>query len=164
MNQISQWFSPPPPKRVLLLGLDGAGKTTLLEQIKWLKLGIGLPLSSVTPTIGLNVARPPGLVIWDLSGHSSLRSLWANYLPAAAAVIFVIDSHDAVRAGEALRVLREVLAGAEGKPCLVILNKSDLEFAISFEVPPGVSRVVTLSATCTPQAVDRALNWLISNI
>ena len=167
---------------ILLLGLDGAGKTTLLEQLKWLRLGTGLPLSTVMATVGLNVARIPSdegaLLVWDLSGHATLRPLWKNYTKPAAAFIFVIDCSDTVRAAEAVEVLREVCASedSKGKPLLVLLNKSDVTNELqdwgSLLLPveeasePHLAsfRVVTLSATTTPQLLDRAVAWLTGQV
>ena len=179
LRAIYDWASNTPSESlpILLLGLDSSGKTTLLEQLKWLRLGTGLPLSTVQRTIGLNVARLPhpqrNLLIWDLSGDASLRPLWNNYLGSAAAFIYLIDSSDTARSAEAVRVLQEVLASPEtaGKPFLVVLNKSDLSFASEWsELLEPIEdkyhlsgfRVVTLSAISTPQLVDRSLDWLIS--
>ena len=167
---------------ILILGLDGAGKTTLLEQLKWLRLGTGLPLSTVMATVGLNVARLPSddgnLLVWDLSGHSTLRALWKNYTKPACAFIFVIDCSDTSRATEAIDVLLEIctLEDSKGKPLLVMLNKSDHSAALqdwgSLLLPVEEAsenhlssfRVVTLSATTTPQLVDRAVAWLTGQL
>ena len=173
------WSTSNPSLPILLLGLDGAGKTTLLEQLKWIRLGNGLPLSTVVATVGFNLAKLPGdLAIWDLSGHESLRPLWSNYLASAGAFIFVIDSSETARAEEAVEVLSNLLSSPDTacKPFLIILNKSDLKWEgldwptlllpleSSSEQHVSGFRVVTLSATTTPQLLDRAFTWLVGQV
>uniref|UniRef100_UPI00398F85B9 ADP-ribosylation factor-like protein 13B isoform X3 n=1 Tax=Pristiophorus japonicus TaxID=55135 RepID=UPI00398F85B9 len=67
------------------------------------------------------------VTIFDLGGREKIRSTWKNYYPAAHGIIFIVDSTDVKRLGEAGNVLSEVLKHQKmsGKPVLVLANKQD---------------------------------------
>jgi len=112
--------------KVVMVGLDGAGKTTILFQ---LHLG---ELVETQPTVGSNVetVRYNGLslVIWDLAGQTSRRSMWQTYYAQASAVILVIDSTDAARLSVVKQELSHLLSDATLSQAvlLVFANKQDL--------------------------------------
>lgn len=121
---------------LIIVGLDGAGKTTLLEQSKTMFTDTrGLPPDKIVPTVGLNIGRLVmggiELLIWDLGGQSTLRTIWPQYYSEAHAVIWVLDSTDAERFTDAREELQSVM-GSElltGKPLLLFVNKQDLPTA-----------------------------------
>ena len=121
---------------LIIVGLDGAGKTTLLEQSKTMFTDArGLPPDKIVPTVGLNIGRLVmggiELLIWDLGGQATLRTIWPQYYSEAHAVIWVLDSTDAERFTDAREELEAVM-GSElltGKPLLLFVNKQDLPTA-----------------------------------
>ncbi|XP_058505405.1 ADP-ribosylation factor-like protein 14 [Solea solea] len=127
--------SKPPEAHVLLLGLDNAGKSTLLYKLKH-----NLSVSTV-PTIGFNVetieTRKKGkniaVILWDVGGQGSMREHWRSFHPDAAAVVFVVDSADQERLGEARRELEKTLASEplSGLPLILIANKQDVHGALT---------------------------------
>ncbi|KAJ2666301.1 ADP-ribosylation factor protein 3 [Coemansia sp. RSA 1199] len=117
---------------VLILGLDNAGKTTLLETLKHLYTGIlGMDPQKIQPTVGVNIVRahqPKRTIRFvDLGGQKDLRGIWTSYYTDAHALVFVVDSSDLPRMGEASRVLRELAQCAElqSVPIVVVANKVD---------------------------------------
>lgn len=116
---------------VVMIGLDGAGKTSLTLL---LKSGFNLASAAYTaPTIGFNVeiVKPiKGLkfTMWDIGGQAKLRRLWSNYYTACRAVIFMVDSTDAIRFPEARTALHQAMmdpAMPEHAPVIVLANKQD---------------------------------------
>merc|ERR1712146_743682 len=89
--------------RVLMLGLDNAGKTTILYK---LKLGQGV---STIPTVGFNVEtvtfKKVKFNVWDVGGQDKIRPLWRHYYAGTQALIFVVDSNDAIVLRKAVRNL-----------------------------------------------------------
>ncbi|XP_067852742.1 ADP-ribosylation factor-like protein 13B [Heptranchias perlo] len=110
---------------LLILGLSNAGKTAILKGIqKESPYYIG-PNGGFSRT-DLMVDRF-NVTIFDLGGGEKIRSTWKNYYPEAHGIIFVVDSTDVKRMGEAGNVLSEVLKHQKmsGKPVLVLANKQD---------------------------------------
>ncbi|RYR58992.1 hypothetical protein Ahy_A05g024842 isoform B [Arachis hypogaea] len=85
--------------RVVMLGLDAAGKTTILY-----KLHIGEVLSTV-PTIGPSFHKVQYknviFTVWDVGGQEKLRPLWKHYFNNTDGLIYVVDSLDRERIGQA---------------------------------------------------------------
>merc|ERR1712232_851476 len=85
--------------RILMVGLDAAGKTTILYK---LKLG---EIVTTIPTIGFNVEtveyKNISFTVWDVGGQDKIRALWRHYYQNTQGVIFVVDSNDRDRVGEA---------------------------------------------------------------
>jgi ADP-ribosylation factor related protein 1 len=117
--------------RSLLVGIERSGKTTLLEQIKALHGTPSQTLSSITPTIGMNLGKVStqavDAVFWDLGG--SMRGIWEQYYSSADAIIFIVDASDRSRFGEAASTLELVLLRIEelgaSVPVFIFANKSD---------------------------------------
>jgi small GTP-binding protein len=113
-----------------MLGLDGAGKTTVLYK---LKVGDAVTTS---PTIGFNVEEieHKGFqrVIWEVGGQERVRPLWRHYFHGTQVLIFVVDSTDVRRIGEARDELHKLLE--EDRLANVILlvyaNKQDRSNAV----------------------------------
>lgn len=101
--------------KVLILGLDGAGKTTVLYKLK-----LNETVSSV-PTIGFNVetvqpTKNVSFTVWDVGGQEVLRPLWKHYFQNCDGLLFVVDSADKDRLGEAKNELAWIL----GKQLMII--------------------------------------------
>eukprot|EP01112_Ceratiomyxa_fruticulosa_P010236 TRINITY_DN26_c0_g1_i1.p1 TRINITY_DN26_c0_g1~~TRINITY_DN26_c0_g1_i1.p1 ORF type:complete len:182 (-),score=43.10 TRINITY_DN26_c0_g1_i1:240-785(-) len=116
--------------RILMVGLDAAGKTTILYK---LKLG---DVVTTIPTIGFNVEtveyKNINFTVWDVGGQDKIRPLWRHYYQNTQGVIFVLDSNDKDRVGEAAEELRKMLSEDELKDAcvLVFANKQDLPSAM----------------------------------
>merc|ERR1711861_67873 len=117
--------------RILMVGLDAAGKTTILYK---LKLG---EIVTTIPTIGFNVEtveyKNISFTVWDVGGQDKIRPLWRHYYQNTQGIIFVVDSNDKERVGEAKDELNRMLSEDELRDgvLLVLSNKSDLPQAMS---------------------------------
>ncbi|XP_062302741.1 ADP-ribosylation factor-like protein 11 [Osmerus eperlanus] len=115
------------PPQVVLLGLDSSGKSTLLSRLQ-----TGLVMDT-SPTVGFNVGtlelnKNTSLIVWDVGGQRKMRSNWRYYLDDCKALVFVVDSSDRARMGEAQNALKKVLEDENLKdvPLMVLANKKDL--------------------------------------
>jgi len=117
--------------RILMVGLDAAGKTTILYK---LKLG---EIVTTIPTIGFNVEtveyKNINFTVWDVGGQDKIRPLWRHYFTNTQGLIFVVDSNDRERIGEAAEELQKMLSEDELRDAalLVFANKQDLPNAMS---------------------------------
>eukprot|EP00667_Euglena_gracilis_P019091 EG_transcript_20384 len=117
--------------RILMVGLDAAGKTTILYKMK---LG---EIVTTIPTIGFNVEtveyKNLKFTMWDVGGQDKLRPLWRHYFQNTNGVIFVVDSNDKERVGQARDELQKMLAEDELRDAvlLVFANKQDLPNAMN---------------------------------
>ncbi|XP_071803037.1 ADP-ribosylation factor 1-like [Asterias amurensis] len=117
--------------RILMVGLDAAGKTTILYK---LKLG---EIVTTIPTIGFNVEtveyKNISFTVWDVGGQDKIRPLWRHYFQNTQGLIFVVDSNDKERIGEAREELYRMLNEEELKDAvlLVFANKQDLPNAMN---------------------------------
>ncbi len=91
----------------LIVGLDAAGKTTILYK---LKLG---EIVTTIPTIGFNVEtveyKNISFTVWDVGGQDKIRPLWRHYFQNTQGLIFVVDSNDRERVGEAREELTKMV-------------------------------------------------------
>ncbi|XP_016380953.1 ADP-ribosylation factor-like protein 11 [Sinocyclocheilus rhinocerous] len=113
--------------QVLLMGLDTAGKSTLLYRQQ---RGVVMETS---PTVGFNVAtveldKKTSLAVWDVGGQGTMRPNWKYYLEGCKVLVFVVDSSDHARMGEAQKALKKILSNEhfKGVPLMVLANKKDL--------------------------------------
>ncbi|KAL6044713.1 Arf GTPase arf1 [Balamuthia mandrillaris] len=155
--------------RILMVGLDAAGKTTVLYK---LKLG---ELVTTIPTIGFNVEtvqyKNIHFTVWDVGGQDKIRPLWRHYYQNTQGVIFVVDSNDRERIGEASEELQKMLREDELREAavLVLANKQDLPNAMSVaEVTDKLglhsmrNRKWYIQATCATSGdgLYEGLDWL----
>jgi len=117
--------------RILMVGLDAAGKTTILYK---LKLG---EIVTTIPTIGFNVEtveyKNICFTVWDVGGQDKIRPLWRHYFQNTQGLIFVVDSNDRERIGEARDELMRMLAEDELREAVLLIfaNKQDLPNAMN---------------------------------
>lgn len=117
--------------RILMVGLDAAGKTTILYK---LKLG---EIVTTIPTIGFNVEtveyKSIVFTVWDVGGQDKIRPLWRHYFQNTQGIIFVVDSNDRDRIGDAREELMRMLNEDELRDAvlLVLANKQDLPNAMA---------------------------------
>jgi ADP-ribosylation factor protein 1 len=118
-------------RRILMVGLDAAGKTTVLYKLK-----LGEVVQTI-PTIGFNVEtvsyKKVNFTMWDVGGQTKIRPLWRHYFINTEGLIFVVDSNDRERIGEAREELEELLKEEElsNTKVLILANKQDLPSAMT---------------------------------
>ncbi|XP_058776071.1 uncharacterized protein LOC131650374 [Vicia villosa] len=159
--------------RVVILGLDAAGKTTILY-----KLHIGEVLSTV-PTIGFNVEKVQYknvvFTVWDVGGQEKLRPLWRHYFNNTDGLIYVIDSLDRERIGQAKLEFQAIINDPFmlNSVILVFANKQDLRGAMTpMEVCEGLglfdlkNRKWHIQGTCALKGdgLYEGLDWLASTL
>ncbi|CAL5060523.1 unnamed protein product [Urochloa humidicola] len=159
--------------RVVMLGLDAAGKTTILY-----RLHMGEVLSTV-PTVGFNVEKVQYknvvFTVWDVGGQEKLRSLWKMYLSNSDALIYVVDSLDRDRIGDARQEFQTIIKDPlmANSIILVFANKQDLRGAMSTdEVSEGLglhdlrNRIWHIQGTCAlrGEGLYDGLDWLASTL
>lgn len=122
--------SPEKELRILLLGLDNAGKTTLLKHLA------DEDVNQVTPTAGFNIKSVSAdglkLNVWDIGGQAKIRPYWKNYFDNTDVLIFVLDSLDHARMGEAVDELLDIMDHEKLRhvPILIFANKQDAKDAL----------------------------------
>ena len=160
--------------RILILGLDGAGKTTLLFRLKRGEV------VNATPTVGFNVETVEiknlvNCTVWDVGGQDKIRPLWRHYYQNTQGVIFVVDSNDRDRVGEARDELHRMLNEDELRDAmlLVFANKQDLPNAMNAaEITDKLGlhslrqRGWYIQSTCatTGDGLYEGLDWLSSSL
>jgi ADP-ribosylation factor 6 len=159
--------------RILMLGLDAAGKTTILYKLK-----LGQPVATI-PTVGFNVEtvryKNVKLSVWDVGGQEKIRPLWRHYYTGTHGLIFVVDSADRHRIGEAAEELMRIVSDREMRTALilVIANKQDLPGAMKpYEVQEklGLARLeadrtwyVQPACANSGEGLYEGLSWLTTN-
>ncbi|MCL7045962.1 hypothetical protein MKW94_029058 [Papaver nudicaule] len=159
--------------RVLMVGLDAAGKTTILYK---LKLG---EIVTTIPTIGFNVEtveyRNISFTVWDVGGQDKIRPLWKYYFQNTQGLIFVVDSNDRERVGEARDELHKLMNEDELRDAalLIFANKQDLPNTMNAaEITDELGlyslrqRHWYIQSTCATsgEGLYEGLDWLSNNI
>ncbi|KAK4467372.1 hypothetical protein MN116_008857 [Schistosoma mekongi] len=155
--------------RILMVGLDAAGKTTILYKLK-----LGEVVTTI-PTIGFNVEtlqyKNINLTVWDVGGQDKIRPLWRHYFQNTQGLIFVVDSNDSERIGEAAQELHRMLNEDELRDAvlLVFANKQDLPQALTaaeiidkLKLHSLHNRKWYIQATCATSGLGlyEGLDWL----
>ena len=159
--------------RILMVGLDAAGKTTILYK---LKLG---EIVTTIPTIGFNVEtveyKNISFTVWDVGGQDKIRPLWRHYFQNTQGVIFVVDSNDRDRIGEAAEELQRIVNEDELNDALILVfaNKQDLPNSMNAaEITEKLGlhslrqRSWYIQATCATsgEGLYEGLEWLSTNL
>ncbi|XP_074658902.1 ADP-ribosylation factor 1-like 2 [Tubulanus polymorphus] len=159
--------------RIVMVGLNGAGKITILHK---LKLG---EIVTTIPTSGFNVKtveyKNISFTAWDVGGQDEVRPLWRQYFQNTQGLIFVVDSNDRERVGEAKEELNRLLNEDELRDAvlLVFANKQDLPNAMNAaEVTDKLglhdirSRSWYIQATCATSGdgLYEGLDWLSNEL
>ena len=159
--------------RILMVGLDAAGKTTILYK---LKLG---EIVKTIPTIGINVEtveyKNISFTVWDVGGQDKIRPLWRHYFQNTQGLIFVIDSNDRERIGEARQELERMLNEDELRDAILLIfaNKQDLPNSMTAaEITDKLglhslrSRNWYIQATCATSGngLYEGLDWLSNQL
>ena len=155
--------------RILQVGLDSTGKTTILYKLKLNEI------VTPFPTIGFNVEmiryKDVDLTIWDVGGCDKIKPLWRHYYQNTQGVIFVVDSNDRDRVGEARDELHRLMGEEELRETvlLVFANKQDLPNPMSTtELTDKLGllalrkRVWHIQASCalTGDGLQEGLAWM----
>lgn len=158
--------------RILILGLDASGKTTILHKMK-----LGLPLTTI-PTVGFNVQtvsyKKTKFHVWDVGGQSNIRPLWPHYYTGTHGLIFVVDSSDRDRVGEARREFHKIILDREMRDAVILVfaNKQDVGGAMKphqIQEELGLTKIrdrnwyVQPISALTGEGLYEGLNWLINN-
>ena len=116
---------------LVFLGLDNAGKTTLLSLLTDGRLHQHMPTQK--PTEERLQYGNCAIQAHDLGGHALARRLWAEYCLKVDGVLFLVDTADRTRFGEARDELAGLLAmeTLATTPIAVLGNKIDLPGAAS---------------------------------
>jgi ADP-ribosylation factor protein 1 len=158
--------------KIAMVGLDAAGKTTILYKMK---LG---EIVTTIPTIGFNVEtveyKNLKFTMWDIGGQDRLRPLWKHYFMGTHAVIFVVDSNDQERVGQARDEIHKMLSEDElrNAALLVFANKQDLPNALGcaeLSKRLGLNSLKHLwyiqgACATTGQGLTEGLDWLSQNV
>jgi small GTP-binding protein len=159
--------------KIVIIGLDNAGKTTALYRL------LDGVVVNTQPTVGSNVEtierKNVRLQCWDLAGQTSFRKGWSTFFNETDAILFIVDSSDRKRIGEARNELFRVLADESTKNCsiLVLGNKQDLpgcltltEMIEALQLTDIKDREWSILPSCslTGQGLDEAVDWLVLHL
>ena len=164
-----------PQKRykITIIGLDNAGKTTALYRL------LNGTTVNTQPTVGSNVEtierQNVRLQCWDLAGQTAFRSGWTTFFNETNAILFIVDSSDRARLGEARNELFRVLDDESTKGCciLVLANKQDIPDCLSLSaVTEGLQLAeikdhewsILPSCSLTGQGLEEAVAWLVQHL
>ena len=159
--------------KITIIGLDNAGKTTALYR---LLQGVVI---NTQPTVGSNVEtierQNVKLQCWDLAGQTAFRQGWTTFFNGTDAILFIVDSSDRTRIGEARTELFRVLEDeSTGNCCILILaNKQDLPNCMSVtdvmeslqlsEIKDHEWSILP-SCSLTGQGLEEAVDWFVAHL
>eukprot|EP00286_Rhodomonas_abbreviata_P022612 CAMPEP_0181306334 /NCGR_PEP_ID=MMETSP1101-20121128/10240_1 /TAXON_ID=46948 /ORGANISM="Rhodomonas abbreviata, Strain Caron Lab Isolate" /LENGTH=203 /DNA_ID=CAMNT_0023412375 /DNA_START=191 /DNA_END=802 /DNA_ORIENTATION=+ len=159
--------------RILLVGLDNAGKATFLYKFKMNQQ------ENTLPAIGFSFDEVSHknirLSIWDVGGCQSYPP-WKGRYPTIDAVIFLVDSADSERFGEARVELQKMLNDDQlrNAPFLLLANKQAMPKASPVDVIVKELQLTRMPSTrrwrieptdvASGQGVYTGLNWLSDSL
>ena len=157
-----------------MLGLGAAGKTTILY-----RLVLGEVVTTIPSNTGFNLEtvkiNKTNLTVWDVGFGLRTFPLWSHYYADSAAVVFVVDSNDTERLGEAKEILERILSDdlLEKKPLLVFSNKVDLPRSkntteitdlLGLQKLKGREWFIQESSATNGLGIEEGFLWLSKNI
>lgn len=123
---------------VVVIGLDSSGKTSLLYRLKLQEFVETIPtkgfnMERIKVAMGNSKTNTTTFQVWDVGGQEKLRPLWKSYTRRTDGLVFVVDAAEAERMEEAKVELHRITRSAEnqGAPILILVNKQDLDGAMS---------------------------------
>eukprot|EP00796_Vickermania_ingenoplastis_P006691 gene6691-4789_t len=164
----------PANNSVLFTGLDNAGKTTILRFLTGDKRA-----TAAVPTQGFTIKyiKVAGikLQVFDVGGSRDVRPYWRQYYSEAAAIVFVLDSSNPSRLGEAYEELQFVLEEEklQQAPLLVYANKQDrMDAATPEEIARGIAGAdlrshpwkIQCCSGVTGDGVQEGIEWLLTQM
>jgi ADP-ribosylation factor protein 1 len=113
--------------------------------------------------------------MWDVGGQDKIRPLWRHYYANTNAVIFVVDSNDRERIGEARDELHKMLSDDQLRDCILLTfaNKQDLPNAMNAAEMTDKLGLHNLKqrnwfiqpcCATTGEGLFEGLDWLSSNL
>ncbi|KAM5221468.1 ADP-ribosylation factor-like protein 13A [Ctenodactylus gundi] len=110
---------------IIIVGLDNSGKSVLMGTLQ--KLIPGKTHYCINPEMITLLIDRYKVFVYDLNGDIKGQEMWPNYYNQAQGFIFVLDSSDLTRIGEAKTVLTRLMTDERvaGKPLLLMANKQD---------------------------------------
>lgn len=132
--------------KVSMLGAFAVGKTSLVQRFV-----TGIFSERYQTTIGVRIDKREVqvddkdvlLMVWDLQGEDDVHNVPLNHLRGSSAFLIVADGTRAQTLETAVRLRQEATDLLGDVPCLLLLNKADLED--EWEVPED--RLEALRAT-----------------
>lgn len=117
-------------KKICVVGSFAVGKTSLVSRYVR-SIFSEKYLTTVGVKIDQKVVETPAgevkLVLWDLHGEDDLQKLKRFYLKGAAGCLLVADGTRPETLEKAVELREFVWGVAPGIPCMLLVNKSDLE-------------------------------------
>ena len=109
--------------------------------------------------------------VWDVGGQDKIRPLWRHYFQNTQGLIFVVDSNDRERVGEARDELHRMLQEDELRDAVLLIfaNKQDLPNAMDasdikekFKLESLENRIWYIQTTCATRGdgFHEGLDWL----
>lgn len=150
-------------KKVCLLGDFAVGKTSLVRRFvdrqfsdAYLStVGVKISRKSISPPNGVETQ----LVLWDIEGSTRFKEITPSYLEGAHCAVVVADLSRRESVDHVHEHIERFLGINPGTPCVLALNKADLEGTVPVaDFPPAGSdtriTTVTLTSAKTGVGVD----------
>lgn len=92
--------------------------------------------------VGFNVEtveyKNISFTVWDVGGQDKIRPLWRHYFQNTQGLIFVVDSNDRERVGEAREELMRMLAEDELRDAVLLIFANKQASSLSLSLSPMV--------------------------
>jgi small GTP-binding protein len=117
-------------KKICMLGGFSVGKTSLVKRYvesvfsETYLTTVGVKIDK--KTVDLN-DRAVSLILWDVAGEDDVSSLRMSYLRGCAGYVLVADGTRPATLEVALSLRQRVEADHGDLPCVLLLNKNDLQ-------------------------------------